>query len=195
MDKDYIRRQVKSIRHNLKYDEVIFMSEKINSFFLESNLYKSSNKIMTYVSFENEVDTHNLINRMIDNKKTVSVPLILKTNSKTNDYIVSIVINSFNELQIGTYNIYEPKYKDTCITDISDLDIIIVPGIAFDRNFNRIGFGGGFYDRFLSSKPNSALKVAFAYSFQVFDKIPSESFDINLDVIITEKEIISKMEV
>lgn len=88
--------------------------------------------------------------------------------------------------------ILEP-IDDSIVVKKEDIDLIIVPGTVFDREFNRIGYGGGYYDRYLEDIAYKNNKVVLAYDFQIIDKIESEEHDIKMDLIITDKEVISRI--
>jgi 5-formyltetrahydrofolate cyclo-ligase len=98
-------------------------------------------------------------------------------------------IDSFEDLEPGTMGILEP-IKKRSIIDAHKLDIILVPGVAFDRKGNRVGYGLAYYDRFLKKFSPSTVKIALAYDFQVVSDIPCEKHDQVVDIIITEREII-----
>lgn len=157
------------------------ITEKI----LGSYLYKKSNTIMTFISFSNEVNTHNLIKESISNKKRIIVPI---TFPKTKEIRPSEISN-FDELEIGFYNILTPKKEFIRLINPMEIELTIVPGLAFDRNGYRIGYGGGYYDRFLSLYPD-IIKIGIAFDLQIVDSLPREEFDIPVDFIVTEKEII-----
>lgn len=178
-EKNKIRSLVKEKRNSLDerlkktMDNIIF--EKI----ISSEFYKSSKCIFVYVSFEGEVDTHRFIKYALNDNKRICVP---KVKSKE-EGIVAVEINSFHELKEGAYNILEPENFNKKI-DERDIDLILMPGVAFDKNGGRIGYGGSFYDRFLKNPDIKALKIALAYDFQIFDKVPMEEHDIKVDGII-----------
>ena len=101
----------------------------------------------------------------------------------------AVKINSLDELIVDNYGILEPKYVDK--NNIGDnFDLIIMPGVAFDRCGNRIGYGGGYYDKYLLNIKEDIKKIALAYDIQVIDDIHREKHDIKVDCIITEKEIV-----
>lgn len=153
---------------------------------LNSVYYKNAKNIMTFVSFSDEVDTHELIKIGIRDNKNILVPITIK---ETKELKLSLVTD-FNELELGYYNILTPKEKFIRYTDPKLVDLIIVPGVVFDREGYRIGYGGGYYDRFLSKIEKSIPRIAIAFDLQIIDKVPREYYDIPVDYIITEKEII-----
>ena len=139
----------------------------------------------TFVSFGGEVNTHQIINRAISDGKIICVP---KIQSKITG-IEIFKINSLAELKSGYYGILEPLEKCPKV-DSKNIDLIIMPGVAFDRQGGRIGYGAGFYDRFLSEMNRKVNKIALAYNLQVLDEVPVTELDVLIDGIITEEEII-----
>ncbi|NLY47039.1 MAG: 5-formyltetrahydrofolate cyclo-ligase [Tissierella sp.] len=183
----------KSIRNHIldnrsKLGEVYHKSysETIINKLYDSSFYKDAKIIMTFISFGDEVDTHDFIKKSLSNDKKIVVPI---TFPKTKE-IKPSEIHGFDELEIGFYNILTPKDEFIRFIDPKDIDLAIVPGVAFDRNGYRVGYGGGYYDRFLSKYPD-IVKLGVAFDLQLIDAVPKENFDIPVDLIITEKEIIN----
>lgn len=165
--------------HNLSSNTII------NKLY-ESSLYKDAKIIMTFISFGDEVDTHEFIKKSLLDSKRIVVPI---TFPKTKEIKPSEILD-FNELEIGFYNILTPKDEFIRFIDPKEIDLIIVPGVAFDRNGYRVGYGGGYYDRFLSKYPD-AVKLGIAFDLQLIDEVPREHFDIAVDFIFTENKIIN----
>ena len=120
--------------------------------------------------------------------KNIVVP---KSNTLDNSLILS-KLTDWDDLEIGAYNILEPKIDSIIDVDISLIDLIIVPGVVFDIYGNRIGHGKGYYDRLLNST-NNIFSIGLAYKFQVVDFIKSEKHDEKIDYIITEEKIIKSI--
>ena len=186
MDKNILRKEILERRNYLeldnksKYDKVIFKK------LINSDIYKRSKKIFTYISFGSEVDTKKFINYAISDNKDIYVP---KTD-KVNKEMLAIKINSLNNMNVDKLGILEPKHVDK--SKIGDkFDLIIMPGVAFDKNGNRIGYGGGFYDRYLEMH-GGLQKLAVAFTYQVLDEVPAEAFDICPDALVTESAIYEK---
>lgn len=183
--KKSIRSHILDNRSKLgKIQHKIFSETIINQIY-ESSFYKDAKTIMTFISFGDEVDTHDFIKRSMKDHKKVVVPI---TFPKTKEIKPSEILD-FDELEIGFYNILTPKEEFIRWIDPKDIDLAIVPGIAFDRHGYRVGYGGGYYDRFLS-KYSDIIKVGIAFDLQLIHSVPKEEFDIPVDIIITEKEII-----
>ena len=172
MNKQILRNKYKQIRKHIKdkekLDSIIF--NKIISL----KEYKQSKIILTYVSLKEEVDTMELIKDSLKKGKRVAVP-----KCEGND-IVFYYINNLEDLEERSYGILEPKTNE--VVNDFDNSICIVPGIAFDKTNNRIGYGKGFYDRFLEKY--NGIKIGLTYRECICDKIDSESNDIKMDMII-----------
>lgn len=179
IDKSYIRKVIRKERNNLtkskreELDNIIF--EKV----LYSKEYNSAKSLFIFVSFETEVDTHKIIRRALEDGKDVSVP---KTISREQG-MAAVRISNFSELKSGAYGILEPENIDLKVEE-SSIDLCYIPGIAFDKNGGRVGYGGGYYDRFLKKVRKDSKKIALAYSFQILDMVPREKHDILMDGII-----------
>lgn len=162
-----------------QWDESIF--NKLTN----CELYKKAHTIFSFVSFKSEVDTHNIIKHAIKKGKTICVP---KIESKQKG-IEIFKVRDFTQLKKGYFDILEPD--ETCPAAVSgEIDLILMPGVAFDRQGGRIGYGAGFYDRFLSDMKKRADKIALAYDFQLLNSVPMDEHDVRIDGIITEKEFI-----
>lgn len=181
--KEEIRRRVLEQRKKMSPEEVQEKSKKIQGRFFNSAYYQSSRTIMTYVDFQNEVETRSIINRAINEGKTIAVPL-----TGPNFSLLPVKIESLDDLEPGTKGILEPTKID--IVDIKKLDLVLMPGITFDRSGNRLGYGLAYYDRFLSKLSPSTMIVALAYGFQVVQTLPYEDHDQKVNLIITENETI-----
>ncbi len=174
---------MKQKRLLLSKDEVVQLSKRI-----EDKLYKSfsnAESFLFYYPFKNEVTLLNLAKTLLEIGKTVAFP---KTEGKE---IIPIAINNLSELTPGKFSIPEPPYNPQKI--LKAIDVVFVPGIAFDLNCFRIGYGGGFYDRFLA-KWKIGTKIGICFDFQVVEKIPATPLDIPMDVVITEKREIRRKE-
>ncbi|MDR3232870.1 MAG: 5-formyltetrahydrofolate cyclo-ligase [Planctomycetaceae bacterium] len=146
---------------------------------------KPSAGLMTYISFGSEVVTKNIEDFFPSLCRFLAVPMI------QNGEIVPVRIESGDELEAGTFGILEPKppvYRDRSRQiALDDIDVVLVPGLAFDRSGSRLGRGKGYYDRFLKKLKPSALKIGLAFECQIFDEIPADGSDVPLDLVITER--------
>lgn len=183
MKKQFIREQVLSERESLTPSELKENSRIVFEHFTQSSFYLECPSIFAYISFRNEISTRAIIDHALKKSKSVGVPSI-----QADGKLLPLVFLNWESLIPDKYYIPAPSEKKAF--DFSEKTIILVPGIVFDHHGNRIGFGKGYYDRFLQNHPK-ALKVALAHNFQVKGSIPAEKHDIPVDIIITEKRIIN----
>lgn len=187
MSKELLRKKVLKKRKEMVKEEILSKSNKITKLFLESYLYNNVSSIMAYIDFRNEVHTEDLIRKSLDNNIKIIIPLSVV---ETRELILSQLINYDEELSAGTYGILEPKKEYIRKVSPSDIDLVIVPGVAFDERGYRIGYGGGYYDRFLSKLKPCVPKIALAFDLQIVDNAYEDKHDIPVDYIITETRII-----
>ena len=141
--KQTIRKKFREARNGLPAREILEKSKKIAKELFRLPEYKAAKSILYYVSFGSEVNTHEMIKTSLKKGKRVFVPI---TDLKKNCLHISEVLNPDLELAASTFGILEPKKECLRPAEKNMLDLIVAPGIAFDRDFNRIGYGGGFYD-------------------------------------------------
>lgn len=182
--KEY-RELVLKERDNLKVSKRIEWDKIIFDRLINSEYYKNSKVIFTFVSMKSEVNTHNFIKHALKDGKIIGVP---KIESKQKGMEV-FRINSLKDLKVGFFDVLEPIEGCPKINN-DEIDFIVMPGLAFDREGGRIGYGGGFYDRFQLSLNKKVDRIAVAYSIQIFDKVPMNELDVYIDGIITEEEFI-----
>jgi len=145
--------------------------------------FQNSKTILLYCPKADEVDAWTAITAALVQKKTVCLPC---TDEEKKEITACRIIGS-EKLEKAAYGIFEPRRDEKKVIAPEKIDLIVVPGVAFDVHGNRVGHGLGYYDKFLSAATN-ALKVAIAFDFQVIDeKIVCESHDVQVDQIITEK--------
>lgn len=183
--KKTLREQILTKRKALTPSEIENKSNQIQHHLFSSPWYRSAQNILFYVSFNNEVDTHGMIKKALQNGKTVLVPKI-NTGDKT---ICASQLLSWEDLTTGAYSIKEPR--EDCIRKIStsSVELLIVPGVVFDLCGNRIGYGMGYYDRLLKETIH-AHSIGLAFECQLIKSIPTEEHDEKVEMIITEDRTI-----
>jgi len=182
MDKKELREKIKQDREKYSQEEIDDWNSSINKSLESFVEYQEANTVFFYVSFGREVDTIELIKQSLDSGKYVVVPY---HNGKS--YSISY-LTDFNDLEPGRLGILEPKKDKIQQADLESIDMMIVPGLAFDRSGNRLGYGEGNYDNFM--KNSCTMKVALCYKFQLVDEVPHEKHDIQVNMIITEEKIL-----
>lgn len=183
--KKELRSAVLTLRNELPAEEVYRRSAVIEKKLLQVPAFKRARTIMFYVSKGNEVHTHGLIRDALQLKKNVVVPFCIDAHHK----IIPAQIRHFSDLREGDFGILQPEKDALCEADPDGIDVFIVPGIVFDREGHRIGWGRGFYDRFLEGAARRKVKIGLAFDFQAVERVPREKHDICVDIVVTEKGV------
>lgn len=186
-----IKNQIRSInkknRINMPHDDVILYSRLITERILKSKWYKNSELLLAYSSIQNEADLSGLIEQAITDGKKVFLP---RVSGEEIEFFRIKSIDELNSLEAGSFNILEPNRENVDSYDkhynCDNNCTILVPGIGFSIKGQRIGFGKGYYDRFLSKYIN-IYKVGICYEWQITDSFESNEFDVDMDMIITDK--------
>jgi 5-formyltetrahydrofolate cyclo-ligase len=181
--KEKLRKEIKEKRRKQSKEDNRKKSKEIREKLFSLKEFKDAETILFYISYDGEVFTHDMIVESFY-KKNIVVPV---SNKEDNTLILSR-LKSWEELSVGSYMILEPRREKIRKTGISEINLIIVPGVAFDRKGNRLGHGKGYYDRLL--KTTKSPVVALAFEFQIIEKIPTDEHDKPVDMIITEDRII-----
>jgi len=145
--------------------------------------FRSARTILFYASFDGEVDTWEMMEEAQRKGKTIVLPVIMESQKKI---IPSRVLDLEKELTIGPYGIKQPAESFLRPVESKDLDLVIVPGVAFDKKGNRLGRGQGYYDRLLSQIPSSIPTIGLAFAFQILEELPEAApHDCPVKTIIT----------
>ena len=187
MEKDSVRKIMIARRKAISLREKKSSDEAIQRRLLQMDEWKKAKTVCVYASLLEELDTTKIIKSLLDKKKCVVVPKVLNEKS-----LGLFQIESDEDLALGRFGVLEPKAH--CLeVDKKSIELFVVPGLAFDRSGNRLGWGKGYYDKLLQKI--GVPKIALAYSFQVLDHIPYETHDICMTSIITEKETIDTVDI
>ncbi len=187
-DPKQLRTNILTARNQMTADEILHKSRDISDRLLSLPEIQESRNIFLYVSFRSEVETLTLLNTLLENGKTVSVPITYVKERRLDPIRIT---NPLTDLVPGYCNIPEPRkeiLQSNYVTPES-IDAVILPGSVFDRRCGRFGYGGGFYDRFVSAIP-SAHRIGLAFDLQIVDRAPLQDHDELLDMVITENEVI-----
>lgn len=177
-------------RENQTKEVVQNKSLQIAQRIIELASFKASETVMCYMDFKNEVMTGCIIEYCLRNGKKVVLPLVDAING-VKMIVPYEVMDLEKDLKPGVFGILEPRKESASLFNAGEIDLVVVPGVAFDEKRNRIGYGAGFYDRFLKSVKPDCLKIGIAFEFQIYEAIPVEEHDMPLDLIITENRIIA----
>lgn len=179
LEKRKIRDKIKKLRSDLTKEQVAEDSKLIYNQIIDNKIFERAEVVMSYMSFQNEIDTEKINDYIISCGKKLFLPKMI-------DREVIKPIEYTGEFEIdNSFGIKEP------VGEIynGDIDLIIVPGVVFDIEGNRIGYGRGYYDRFLRLYPK-ARKISLAYEFQILDRLEAEEHDEKIDEIVTKNNII-----
>ena len=175
MDKKALRRQIREKKQAMTEAEIASKSVRLGELFAASDLYQNAETIYFYLPYNQEVRTVPMLERALGEGKRVAVPKVY------GDTMKFIYLENLDQIAKGYAGIPEPINDEPVAEDRKAL--VLMPGLAFDREGHRIGYGGGFYDRFLAAEPEHPT-LALCYDFQMLEKLETEEFDIPVDCVL-----------
>lgn len=185
MGKKELRKEKMLKRLRMPTSVARIKSDIIRKKLYELEEFAKAKTVFIYISAKNEVDTKVIIKDILTSgTKVILVPATMVKNRS----MLASELSDFKDLEVGNFNIMEPRKTSLKEVSPDSIDVSIIPGLAFDKNGNRIGYGHGYYDKFLESIKTPI--IALAYDFQLTDDLISEWHDIKVDKIITEKGVI-----
>lgn len=187
MLKSELRKDVLKARGALTSAEVAEKSARAVERLLAMDEYRQASTIMAYLDFRNEVQTGGLVAKAMAAGKRMAVPVTDIANRRLTP---SLLMNFPGDLQPGAWGILEPKPESMRPLEPGELDLVIVPGVAFDTDGNRLGYGGGFYDRFLPRTRPDTVYVALAFELQIRPDVVPGPYDIPVHYLLTEDRLI-----
>jgi len=185
MDKEALRHELKQRLVKISTEDRIAKSKQICEQIVQSDAFREAAVVMAFLSLPHEVDTTPLILHAWQQGKTVAVPKV----SWQQRHMIPVEISS---LETGIKTDERGLRNPTNGTPIpyDEIDLVITPGLGFDRHGNRLGRGGAYYDRFFKHRNINALRWGVAFSFQLCDEVPHDDGDVPIDAVVTENEII-----
>lgn len=175
MDKQTLRKAIREQKRAMTPAQIAEKSEKLTALFLQSEAYRQAKTLYAYLPYNQEVRTEEIVLRSLADGKTVAVPKVY------GDSMRFIRIENLDRVEKGYCGIPEPIDDGPVADDPTAL--VLMPGLAFDKEGHRMGYGGGFYDKFLAAEPGHPT-VALCYDFQVLPSLPTEEYDIPVDSVI-----------
>ena len=175
MDKKELRRSIRDQKRAMSEAEIVSRSEKLAQLFYASEAYKNAKTIYGYLPYNQEVRTVPMLERALQDGKRVAVPKCY------GDEMKFIFMDDLSKVEKGYANIPEPIADEPVADDVTAL--VLMPGLAFDPQGNRMGYGGGFYDKFLEKEPNHPT-LALCYDFQMLPHLETEAHDIPVDTVL-----------
>ena len=175
MDKATLRREIRDLKRAMSEEEISQRSAALGEQFAASQLYRDAKTIYGYLPYNQEVRTIPMLERALADGKKVAVPKVY------GDTMKFIYLEDMTQVEKGYAGIPEPIANEPVADDKEAL--VLMPGLAFTRNGDRMGYGGGFYDRFLAEEPNHPT-LALCYEFQMVEQLPTEEYDIPVDCVL-----------
>lgn len=185
-EKERLRRRILLLREQQTPREVEAKSLKITETLTELPEYRKARVIASYVDKGNEVKTRTLIGKAFASRKKVLVPIVDKESRN----LVFSEIKALDELAPGAFDILEPKPEHRRITDLETAGVLIVPGIAWDFDGYRVGWGKGYFDTVLKRLPDKSVAIGLAFDLQIVDRVPRVQFDLPVDMVVTETKVV-----
>jgi 5-formyltetrahydrofolate cyclo-ligase len=182
--KEALRKKMKATLNRMKNDEYNELGKQAADALFETEEWKNADTVGITISRGKELDTSYIIKKAWEDRKKVAIPKCL-AKTKEMDFRV---FTDYSQLEIVYYGLQEPKIDETTAVIPDQIDLLIVPGLIYDKRGYRIGFGGGYFDRYLVNYPNA--KITIAFDIQVVERIPTEQFDLPVQKIITDKRVI-----
>lgn len=175
MDKQALRKQIRQKKREMTEEEIVTKSEQLGRLFAASEAYREAKTIYGYLPYNQEVRTTAMLQKALEDGKRVAVPKCY------GDEMRFIYLNDLSKVEPGYCNIPEPIEDEPIADDPTAL--VLMPGLAFDPQGHRMGYGGGFYDKFLAMEPDHPT-LALCYDFQMLDHLETEAHDVPVDLVI-----------
>ncbi len=148
-----------------------------------SDFFREARCLALYSAIHNEVSTDEILGQALDRGKSLVFPRV------SGEDLEFVLIESPSELVSGAFGVKEPKSCN--LVPVEKLDLIVVPGVAFDQRGHRLGYGRGYYDRVLAKCQSHCMKVGFAYDFQLVEELPATDYDETLSMLFTESQTLN----
>ncbi len=175
MDKTALRKEIKEKKRAMTDAQIDQASQRLGALFAASEAYRKAETVYGYLPYNQEVRTMPMLQRALDDGKRVAVPKCY------GDEMRFIYLTDLNQVEKGYCGIPEPIADGPVAHDRTAL--VLMPGLAFDREGHRIGYGGGFYDKFLAAEPEHPT-LALCYEFQMVEHLETEEFDVPVDTVL-----------
>ncbi|NQU73550.1 MAG: 5-formyltetrahydrofolate cyclo-ligase [Candidatus Omnitrophica bacterium] len=181
LSKRKIRKEISSQLRSQEKKQILENSAAIKRRLFDLEEFKKARCVVFYVSMETEVNTYDMIDESIQMGKRVGVPVVVEGEGCLN---ISQINSREKELKKGFYGVGQPEAKTIRPIPCEDMELVLVPGIAFDKAGNRLGRGKGYYDKFLKGLPKRALTIGLCFNFQVVESIPRLPHDIPVKMLL-----------
>src|SRR5882672_12157059 len=187
VEKEQFRRYILRLRDRQSVRDIEQKSMEIMDQVLHLHEYVRARGIACYVSKDSEVDTRPLIRSALDQEKRGIIPVVKKGDI---ELFFSEIKDLGSELAPGTFGILEPKPENVHPVSLDTVDVIFVPGIVWDREGYRLGWGRGYFDRVIKNLPPHLRSAGLAFNMQLISRVPRDQFDVPVDLVVTESRVI-----
>ena len=175
MDKKALRREIREKKRAMSEVEIVRRSERLGELFVATEAYRNAKSVYGYLPYNQEVRTVPMLQKALSDGKRVAVPKVY------GDTMRFVWLDDLSKVEKSEMGIPEPVADEPVADD--DTALVLMPGVAFTEKGDRMGYGGGYYDRFLAAEPNHPT-VALCYEFQIVETLPTEEFDIPVDLVL-----------
>ncbi|MBU9724217.1 MULTISPECIES: 5-formyltetrahydrofolate cyclo-ligase [Bacillaceae] len=189
MDKKQLRQQVKETLSSLSEEEKRLKTKKIQQHLFLLSAWKEAEVIGVTVSVGNEIDTYEIMERAWAEGKDVAVPKCFPNEKQ----LIFYKITSLDDLEESFYGLKEPQVERSTELMPEEISLLIVPGLIFDQKGYRVGYGGGYYDRFLNKFGTYFHTCSLCYDFQLSKELPVESHDIPVQTVVTDVKTLANL--
>lgn len=185
--KQELRKKILAVRRGMSPEEVAAGSAKLAEHICSWPVYQAAKNVMLYLAMPDEPHMDKVISHALAAGKTLCVPHMRETRGLMD----AAIITNLDDLVVGQFNLLTPNPATLKLLDPSELDLIIVPGVAFDKEGRRLGMGAGYYDRFLLKAVKTEL-IGAAWAAQILDKVPTDEHDRPVNYLVTEEGIFKR---
>ena len=175
MDKKELRRAIRERKRTMTEEEILLRSQRLGALFVKTDAYRNAKTVYGYLPYNQEVRTVPILQQALNDGKRVAVPKIY------GDTMRFLYLTDLSQVEKNAMGIPEPIDDEPVAED--ETALVLMPGVAFTKAGDRMGYGGGYYDRFLSAEPNHPT-IALCYGFQIVESLPTEEFDIPVDLVL-----------
>lgn len=187
MPKKALRKEIYALRDSLTSAEIAAKSGAVAGQLEKLPFYREAGTIMFFLSFRSEVATRGMVEKNLEQGKRVLAP---KMSPRERVLLPSQLLDLEKDLVLGYFDVPEPRPEALRPVEPAEIDLLIVPGVAFDLRGNRLGYGGGYYDRFFERLRPEVPLVAIAFELQIVPRVPTEPWDRRMDWLVTEERAI-----
>jgi len=181
-EKSFIRKEILTRLKNQKEEDRAQKSRMIMQRLFADPEFQCSKTVLFYASFDGEVETFEMMKQSQKRGKQIALPIIRLRQKQIAPYLIH---NLEDDLEEGPYGIRQPRMDRAISISLDEIDLSIVPGVAFDKRNHRLGRGAGYYDRFLSSLPREIPSIGLAFDFQIVASLSPQEHDISVSRVIT----------